>query len=263
MGVAAAAGAGPFPTWTRTLSTDDAGVLLDAAVPGMPLAEWRELGDRVLPQPNRPRRREAIRLVEADLLDHVGTTIKASSFLRLFQEGSPHRRRGLFAARVGGRSPLLAAALDAVIHPILARADEPLAAPDAAQLRPEEWDPFLLAVLPPGTGRPSIERTRRTLQRMLVRAGVIASRLNSYQAATVQHGRPDTLAYAWALADELRRTGRAEAPRAWALSDAFAARLFAPLPEHAGACVEAGVAEGLLHESHLAGAPRLRLGEDA
>ena len=256
-------GPGRFPTWTRTVATDDAGMLLDAAVPGTPLVEWRELGDRVLPQTSRPRRREAIRRVEADLLDHDGQAVVASSFLRLFQDGSPHRRRGLFAGRVGARSPLLGAALDAVIHPVLARADEPLAAPHAAHLRPEEWDAFLASVLPDGTGRPSLERTRQTLQRMLVRAGAISSRLNSYQVATVRHGRPDTLAYAWTLADELRRVGRTEAPKDWALRDAFAARLFASLPEYAGACVEAGIADGLLRRSHLAGAPRIQLGEDA
>ena len=261
MGVDAAPG--PFPTWTRTVATDDAGVLLDAATPGMPVAEWRYLGDRVLPQPNRPRRRETIRIVEADLLDHDGQAIVGSSFLRLFQDGSPHRHRGLFAGRVGARSPLLTAALDAVIHPVLARADEPLAAPDAAHLRPETWDAFLAAVLPEGTGQPSLDRTRQTLQRMLVRAGVIHSRLNSYQVATVQHGRPDPLAYAWTVADELRRLGRTEAPEGWAVSEAFAARLFAPVSDYAYACLRAGVEAGLLRLSHLAGRPRLHPGDDA
>ena len=63
---------GPLPTWTRTLNEDDARELLDAATPGLPVADWRELSHRILPQASRARRQELVRLVEQHLLDHDG-----------------------------------------------------------------------------------------------------------------------------------------------------------------------------------------------
>src|SRR5690606_417207 len=60
----------PVPTWTRTLNDEDAALLLDLAWPGMSLDTWQEQGHAVLPQPSLPRRREQLRLVREELLDH-------------------------------------------------------------------------------------------------------------------------------------------------------------------------------------------------
>ena len=129
-------------SWTRTLNEEDAMVLLDGARPGMALAQWKELGHGMLPQAGRGRRGETIRIVRNELLDHDGDAIVGTAFLHLFQDGSPHRRRGLLYGRLLYGRPLAHRALDQLVLPAIARADEPLAPHDAAWIPPEAWHAF-------------------------------------------------------------------------------------------------------------------------
>lgn len=252
----------PVPTWTRTLNEEDAVALLDLARPDMSLESWQEQGHAVLPQPSLPRRREQLRLVREELLDHDGHQILDSGFLRLFHGGSPHRRRTLFLGRLLRNRPVVHLALERLIHPTLTRAEIPLADDDADLISAADWDDLLRRHLPPDTGEPAFAKTRSTLQRALADVGVLELSGNTTRTTRVSRGHPDPLAYAWLIAHELRSSGRSEAPEVWALHQAFPARLFAPRPEYAAVCLDAGVTEGLLRRGYLAGEPRLHPGED-
>ena len=92
---------GGAPTsWTRTLNVEDALTLLDSAHAGTSVEDWAERGDRLLPQASPSRRRELIRIVREELLDSRDGVIVSTAWLRLFQEGSPHRRLGLLFGRL-------------------------------------------------------------------------------------------------------------------------------------------------------------------
>lgn len=252
----------PVPTWTRTLNEEDAVALLDLAQAGMSLAAWQEQGHAALPQPSLPRRREQLRLVRDELLDHDGHQILDSRFLRLFHGGSPHRRRTFFLGRLLRNRPVVHLALERLVHPALARAETPLADDDADLIPAAAWDDLLRHHLPLDTGEPAFAKTRSTLQRALADVGVLEISGNTTRTTRVCRGRPEPLAYSWLIAHELRSSGRSEAPEVWALHHAFPARLFAPLPEYAAVCLDTGVSEGILRRGYLAGEPRLHPGED-
>jgi hypothetical protein len=252
----------PLPTWTRTLNEDDARELLDAASPGLPLAQWRELSHGILPQASRARRQELVRIVEHDLLDHDGTVIVDSVFLDLFRRGSPHERNTLLFGRLAPHRPLVTAAVAALVHPALLRADEPLAAHDAALIPEADWDEFLRAVLPAGTRTEAFKKTRQTVQRFLGDVGVLLVEGNTTRTTRVQHARPAPVAFGWLVAHELRTAGRAEAPLGWAIRDSSAARLFAPETHYAQTCIDAAVTAGVLTRGYLLGDARLHPGPE-
>lgn len=247
-----------FPTWTRTLNERDACELLDMAEPGMLLVDWRARGHEALPQASRPRRQELVREVERDLLDHDGTVIVRSAFLRLFHAEGPHLRQGLFIGRVLFGRGGVREVLEALIHPALARAEEPLAVADDARIDASTWDQFLHDRLPVGTGASAHQKTRQTMQRHLAIAGVLD--LAAVPDTHARRARPAPLAFAWLVAHELLSTGRAEAPLGWAIRESFASRLFACEDAYARFCVDAGVAAELLVGGYLAGHPRLHPG---
>lgn len=253
----------PLSTWTRTLNDEDARELLDAASPGMPLADWRELAHGILPQASRARRQELVRIVEHDLLDHDGSQVRDSVFLHLFQHGSPHERNTLLFGRLAPHRPLVRAAVEALIHPALQRADEPLAAYDASTITEDQWDTFLRGVLSPSTGVEAFKKTRQTVQRFLASVGVLVVEGNTTRTTRVQHARPSPVAFGWLVAHELRSTGRTEAPLGWAVRESHAARTFAPDAHYALTCVEAAVAAGVLSRGYLMGDTRLHPGPGA
>lgn len=250
----------PLPTWTRTLNEQDAMELLDAASPGLPLEEWRELAHAILPQSSRSRRQELVRIVERDLLDHDGIYILDAVYLELFQAGSPHERNALLIGRLLTSRPLVAPALERLVHPALAQADEPLAPRDAGMIPEAHWDRLLRELLPTEVTPEPFRKTRQTLQRFLGQAGVLDIQGNTKRTIRAQRARPPAKAYGWLLAHELREEGRAEAPLSWALSEAHAARLFAPAPYYAQSCVDQAVAAGLLRKGYLLGDARLHPG---
>lgn len=249
----------PVPTWTDTVSTEDASALLDEAADGLAVDAWRAQAHDILPQPNARRRTRVIRRVLHTLVDHDGERIVAQPFLRLFQEGNPALRRTLITARTAWHHPIVERALELVVHPALALADEPLAPHDAAVIAPETWMRFLAAQLPDGVGESSIAKTRSQLLRHLGEAGVVAIQDN-FRHTQAQHARPAPLAFAWLVLFEMQQTSRNEVSDTWALTASFAAKLFAPTEGYAITCIEAGIARGLLTRGYLAGLPRLHPG---
>jgi hypothetical protein len=253
-------GDGPLTSWTRTLNEDDACVLLDLARPGLTLDDWTEQGHRLLPQAGLARRREQIRIVQRDLLDHDGEAVIDSAFLRLFQDGAHHRRRTLLLGRLLRQRPFVDVALDDLIHPALAEADRPLAPEDADLVPAAAWTSFLLRHLRPGIPDEALRKTRTTVQGALRDVGVLEITGNTSRTTRVRHGRPDPLGFAWLLARELVDSALSEVDQSWALHRSFAARLFATEAGYAASCIDAGMHEGLLRSGHLMGRPLVHPG---
>ena len=251
---------GPLTSWTRTLNEEDALTLLDSAQPGCSVPDWEELGDRLLPQASPNRRRELVRMVREELLDHHDGVILDSTWLRLLQAGSPHRRLGLLYGRLWQNRPVLVRALEELVLPALREADRPLARYDSDLIDAPAWDGFLRSVLRPDVPIEAFAKTRSTLQAGLRAVGTLEIGATRERATRVRHGRPDPLAFSWVLAREIRDFG--EHSEAWATRESFAARVFAPTHDYAATCVDAGVREGLLHRGHLMGQSRLHVGPE-
>jgi len=252
----------PLPTWTRTLNEDDAKELLDAASPGMPLEQWRELSHSILPQASRARRQELVRIVERDLLDHDSVTIRDSVFLDLFQQGSPHERNTLLFGRLMSSRPLVGPCLDHLVHPALDRAEEPLAELDAAIIPESDWNGLLRSLLPEGTREEAFKKTRQTIQRFLASAGVLLVEGNTARTFRAQRARPAPVAFGWLVAHEMRALARTEASQGWAMRESQAAQLFAPEVHYTQTCIDAAVAAGVLQRGYLLGDPRLHPGPE-
>jgi len=250
----------PLTSWTRTLNAEDALTLLDSAHAGNSIADWEELGDRILPQASPARRRELIRIVREELLDSQDGVVVESAWLRLLQAGSPHRRTGLLYGRLWRNRPVLLRALDTLVHPALERADRPLAPHDSDLLEADEWDGFLRAVLRADVPHEAFVKTRSTVQSALRDVGVLEISGNQQRTIRVRRGRPDPLAFAWVLAREVGELG--DESESWALRHSFAAFLFAPRSDYAATCIDAGVNAGLLRRGHLMGQSRLHIGSE-
>lgn len=253
--------AGPenhLTSWTRTLNVEDAFALLDVANPGMSVRAWMELGDTLLPQTSQARRTELLRIVRTDLLDTAHEVIVQSSWLRLFQGGSPHRRSGLFFGRLWRKRPLIAAAIDTLILPALANTDRPLSPHDSDLVPHEAWDTMLRKVLHPDVPHEAFTKTRSTLQAAFRDVGVLELLTSPRRTTRVRHARPDPLAFAWVLAHELAELR--DQAESWALHSSFAARLFAPRPDYVALCIEHGLEAGLLTRNYLMAQARLHPG---
>jgi hypothetical protein len=255
----------PLKTWTRTLDREAALTLLEAAEPEMSVEEWRALGDQILPQPSAEQRTRHLDYVQRDLLDIVDGKLISSAFLRLYQEGTPHRREGLLAGRlaVGRHGPLIVHALNHLIGPALRESEEPLTHPDAGRLEAADWDRFLRSCLRPGLSDEVIRKTRTSLQRVLAEAGCLDIQGNQTRTTFAKRGRPDGGAFSWLIHHQLRKQGMREAFDHWAARDSFAAKLFATAEPYALTCLEAGVTAGLFTRSYLAGEARIQLVETA
>jgi hypothetical protein len=247
-------------SWTRTLNVEDALNLIDAASPGMKVGDWKALGDRSLPQASVPRRRELLRIVREELLDVCDGTIVDSAWLRLFRDGSPHRRLGLLFGRLWQHRPLVRRALEELVHPALERCEKPLAPHDEDRIDASTWDDFFRKCLRPDVPHEAFIKTRSTVQGALKAVGVVQISGNQSRVIRVCRGRPDPLAFAWVLAREL--VDRGEESEGWAIRESFAARLFAPTADYAANCVDAGVSAGLLRRGYLMGLSRLHTGPE-
>lgn len=264
--------------WTRTLNEEDAVALLVAAMPGQTLAAWEAHGHESLPQAARPRRLDTLRIVRTSLLDLDQGRIVESTWLRLFQDGSPARRLNLLYGRLHARNEWILRAADELVRPQLAEIDQPLAPHDADLITGETWADFFARNLSEKTPEHSAKKTRWIVQRNLADLGILAlDGAGSAEAAEgpkprrpagtpretrVRHAEPDPLAFGWLVAHELRTDGRAEAPVSWATTESIAARIFAPRRVYAEQCVEAAIGVGLLVRGYLAGMPRLHLPEE-
>ncbi|GDX78548.1 hypothetical protein LBMAG42_03590 [Deltaproteobacteria bacterium] len=249
-----------LPSWTRTLNEPEALTLLELAVPGRPLAEWIVEGHAAIPQGSLARRRELVGIVRDELLDWQDGAVKNTAFLQLFHGGSASRRRGLVRARLLSQRPLILPALTTLVRPALLRSEAPLAPADAGLIPASEWDRWLRSVLRPGLPEEAFKKTRSTLHTALAMAGCITIIGQKTRLTRATRGAPDSVALAWALADQLRR-GAGECDEAWAVAHSFPALLFAPRAGEAGQAVEVGIAHGILRRSFLAGRARLLAGE--
>jgi hypothetical protein len=250
----------PLDSWTRTLNEPDALILLEGAEPGTAAADWLAWGDAELPQPSRPRRRETLKIVREQLLDWTpDDRVADTPLLRLFREGSPLCRRNLLYGRLLESSPWVHRALAALVHPALRAAEAALAPLDSDVIGHEAWLDFVAknASLPPSAAK----KTRSTLQKNLEALGVLESSGPARRVVRARRAEPDPVAFGALLARNLLRTGRTEAPEAWARAESVPAFLFCVSPDYAGEGVEAGVQAGLLRRGFLAGAPRIHLGE--
>ena len=263
-------------TWTRTLNEEDAIALLVETRPGQTLAAWAEQGHQSLPQAGRARRLETLRMVRASLLDLEldGARIAGSTWLRLFQDGSPARRLNLLYGRFHARREWIHRAVNELILPQLAGADQPLAPRDADRITDEAWADFFernLVENPPPAGA---KKTRSLVRSSLADLGVLVLGRSDDEApqprrpasapreARALHAEPDPLAFGWLIAHELRTDKRPEAPLSWAVTASIAARLFATRRIYAEHCVEVAVGAGLLVRGYLAGMPRLHPPEE-
>lgn len=248
-------------SWTRTLNEEDAIALLLAAHPGQALASWKTHGHESLPQAKRGRRLETLRIVRESLLDLDGEVIADTAWLRLFRDGSPERRHNLLYGRYCSRRPWILRAVDELILPALARADEPLAPEDADVIPNEVWEDFFDRNLRETTPAQAAQKTRWHVPKNLARLGVLT--IEGRPGTTrVCHGEPDPIAFGWLVAHELRLEGRAEALVSWAATASVAARIFAARRAYAEHCVEIAVSAGLLTPGCLAGIPRLVVTEE-
>lgn len=246
-------------SWTRTLNEDDAILLLEQSDPGTSRERWNERGHEILPQASRPRRRETLRIVGEQLLDWRDNQVADTSFLRLFQAGTAHRRHALLYGRILAQQPWILRALAELVHPRLERTHEPLAPPDVDLIPEEDWRAFIRrhADLPDS----AFAKTRTMLHRNLAALGVLAVAGNSRRITRVKHAEPDPTAFGWLMAHELTTSGRSEAGQSWARVDALPSKLFAVRPEYADRCIDLAVQDGLLRRGFLAGMARLHVGE--
>lgn len=242
--------------WTRTLNEEDAMNLLDTLTPGESFEAFRRRALADLPQASRARRVETIRLVGERLLDAVDGTVSPSDYLRLFVGAAPPRRAALLWSRFTFTMPLVSDVLKVLLEPALERAERPLAPTDAAVLTQADWDAALHTLLRPGAPPSVVDKTRSTLQSVLSRCGVLVLEGARARTARVRRSEPDALAFSWLVAHELRSGPHFEVSERAAVTTSYAARLFLPTADHAAACLEAGVRDGVLERSYLMGSAR-------
>lgn len=253
----------PLESWTRTLNEDDALALIDLARPGRPLSDWTAEAHETLPQASRQRRTETIRLVRESLLDPgPDDTIAPSIWLRLVHDGAPHLRTELLWTRFLFDHPWVRRALDTLLAPALATADEPLSPRDADRIDAATWAAFVERTLRPDVGPASIPKTRQQLQRALVRLGVLEIEDPRHGLTRVCHARPAPPVFGWAIAAEIRAAHRIEMDLDHAATASRTARLFLVDPPYARHCLDDAVARGILRRGYLAGRPRLHPGDE-
>jgi hypothetical protein len=200
-------------SWTRTLNEEDAIALLLATTPGQQIDAWEAHAHDTLPQANRARRNETIRMVRDALLDLDEGRIRPSTWLRLFREGSPRARANLLYGRLHARRPWILRAVDQLILPHLARSAEPLAPHDADVVTADEWTAFFAENLDERTPSEAAKKTRWIVQYNLGNLGILTISASRNREARVRHAEPDPIAFGWLLWHELTTTGRTEAAR--------------------------------------------------
>lgn len=245
-------------SWVRTLDQeDDALSLLLDTRPGQSLTQWEHHAHENLLQSSRACRTSTLRIVRECLLDLRDGLIQPSTWLRLFHEGNPLRRRNLLYGRLHAHQPWILRAVDQLVLPRLRSVDEPLAPHDADLVTPDAWDAFLATNLLPKTGIPSTKKTRSIVRQNLANLGILTISNDMSRQTRVRHSEPDPMAFGWLLAFELTSSARSEAPESWAIAESIPARIFATRPAYATYCVEAAVGAGLLTRGFLAGSSRL------
>lgn len=252
-------------SWTRTINEAEGMQLLDLAEDGLRVSDWATIAHDELPFSKANRRNDHIRLVRRTLLDLDGdeadpdARILASPYLLAFQAGNGRRRRDLFWGRFALHRPWCLRAMQALVLPALAEADEPLASRDADLVPGPAWDAFIDVNLK-STGDVARRKTITEIHRLLAHLGSVEKvGGNTDYETRARHARPDPLAFAHLVVLQLRRDARTEAPEDWFLRRSEPALLFAAAESIGRRAIELGVEHDLFARSTLAGVPRLRL----
>lgn len=242
----------PLRSWTRNVPPDEALTLLDLARPGDPVSAWDEAAIAALEPHDPGYRRTLVRLVgriflDVDLAEGVtdpaAGVIADSPYLRLVQEGPEQRRADLVAIRY---------AL-AHVWPLQAARGPVPAGLDAGEVAIAEWDAFVDRWIEPDTSAASRRKTRSTVIGALVALGVVERQAASTAPTVVRRGRPDPLAFGWAVREQLEGELRDAAPVEWVAHHSDAALLYAAEPEYARACLRAAVGRKLLVSADIDG----------
>ncbi|MEC8422623.1 MAG: hypothetical protein VX000_02535 [Myxococcota bacterium] len=228
----------PLRSWTRNVPAEEALGLLDLAVPGRELPDWEAEAESTLSHEDRTYRRTLARLVGRMFLDVQDGIIQESRFLDLLADGPDRRRADLLAIRYALAHLWPLEAARRLVRPaLLSGQDEvPIAA----------FDEFVRALIEEDASAASRRKTRSTVIGSLVSLGVAQRAAAATGPVTLLRGRPDPLAFGWALSEQLEGELRAECSAAWAVSLSDAAMLFGVTEDYGEACIRAAVAKGLL-----------------
>lgn len=263
---AAALSAGTLPSWVRTLDLAGAGAMLDAARPGMDRAAFAAAADAALAQADPDYRRTLVRVLWDKLLDHDAHHVTDAPFLRLFQSGSPGQRHDLFHLRWSLSHPWTLLAARSLLLPALAVRELPLAPRGAGVLPTAAFTALVDQHIDPEIGEASRRKTRGCVIGALIELGSLEKAPGPARGGVLylpRRARPDPLAVAWAVADQMGREGRVELADDQAAREAHVAAVCALPPDAVRRALDAGGGVGLFTRSHLAGVPRVRLAATA
>lgn len=229
----------PLRSWTRNVPAEEALTLLDLAEPGRALADWEAASEEALTHEDRTYRRTLTRLVARMFLDIEEDVIQDSGFLRLLRDGPDQRRGDLLSVRYALAHLWPLEAARQVVRPALAGTEE-------AEVSISEWDGFVARLIEDEASAGSRRKTRSTVIGALVSLGVAQRAAAATGPVRLVPGRPDPLAFGWALTEQVAGELRDGCPAAWAATDSDAAVLFGVTADYAEACIRATVAKGLL-----------------
>lgn len=231
----------PLRSWTRNVPAEEALGLLDLASPGRDLSDWEAEAEAALSHEDRTYRRTLARLVGRMFLDVQDGRIQESRFLGLLAEGPDRRRSDLLAVRYALAHLWPLEAARRLVRPALVAGQDEV--PIAA------FDEFVLELIEEDASAASRRKTRSTVIGSLVSLGVAQRAAAAAGPVTLLRGRPDPLAFGWALTEQLEGELRGECDRSWAVAESDAALLFGVTEDYGDACIRATVARGLLTKS--------------
>lgn len=229
----------PLRSWTRNVPAEEALLLLDLAEPGREVSDWESASEEALTHEDRAYRRTLTRLVGRMFLDIEDGVIQDSGFLRLLRDGPDRRRSDLLAVRYALAHLWPLEAARRVVRPALADAAE-------AEVSISDWDDFVAAVIEDDASAASRRKTRSTVIGALVSLGVAERGAAATAPVRIVPGRPDPLAFGWALTEQLAGELRSDCATGWAATESDAAALFGVTADYGEACIRATVAKGLL-----------------
>ena len=229
----------PLRSWTRNVPAEEALTLLDLAAAGQSLGDWEAAAEAALTHEDAAYRRTLARLVGRMFLDVEDGLIIESDFLELVQGGLDRRRSDLLAVRYALAHVWPLEAARRVVRPALHAGGEP-------EVAIQDWDAFVDELIEGEASAASRRKTRSTVIGALVSLGVAERSAAATGPVLLRSGRPDPLAFGWAVVEQLRGEMRAEAATSWVACESDAALLFGVSEDYAEACLRASVAKGLL-----------------
>lgn len=249
---------GPLTSWTRTLNEEDALMLLEQARPGALWTAWAEAAHDTLPQANRARRNETIRMVTQALLDVEGEgearTIADSAYLEMMRTGRPQLRLDLLYGRYLYRHPWIELAVAEMVKPAIDASEAPLSDLHADMIEDEAWAAWVDRHIKPGTGPSSVKKTRALVIKHLAALGVLSV---EGKRTRVRRAEPARLALGWLVAHELGAEHLGEIAEHRAALGCRGPQMFSATAAYAEQCVAEAVDHGLLRRAHVVGEARV------